>query len=87
MITMSDHLIFGLVQPVKQSIQVHEQFQGVNYIAEIKKLSFKCFGRLGSYVVLMLSGEVLMQQYSIVLQGEPARSLCEEDLSWSEGLP
>lgn len=35
--TLADHLIFEPVQPVKQSIQAHEQFQGLNYMVEIKK--------------------------------------------------
>lgn len=38
--TLADHLVFEPVQPVKQSIQVHEQFQGLNYMVETKKAVF-----------------------------------------------
>lgn len=65
---MADHLVFEPVQPVKQSIQVHEQFQGLNYMVEIKKLRFKSFSRLGSYGVLVLSAEVMMQHHTTALE-------------------
>jgi len=84
---MADHLIFEPVQPVKQSIQMHEQFQGLNYMVEIKKLYYECLSRLGSSGVLMLSAEVMMQQHTTVLRAEQAHRLRKEHLSWWEGLP
>lgn len=82
---MADHLVFEPMQPVKQSVQVREQFQGLNYMVEIKKLHFKSFSRLGSYGVLVLSAEVMMQHHTTAL--EENRHVACVEIVLCEGRP